>query len=294
MEVAVRDAMIYQAGFPSVAEAAPYLGISIVEVAIDLEGRVRSLRSDATLDLTTESGLEALRGELARHGLRISAFLCAQDFNADDPVPHIQWVVQAVRAAEALGVPAVRVDSAMTGQVDLAFQARVQIFADALQDVLWDTPESPVTLGIENHGRQGNDPYWMRGVLDRISNPRVGLTLDVGNWYWYGHPLSTVYNIYAEHAQRVKATHVKNIGYPEELRETQREVGYEYGKYCCPLDEGDLDMTRIAGLLAGAGYDGPLTIEDESLGKYPAEERPAILKRDVDHLRMAIQAAANR
>lgn len=294
MEVAVRDAMIYQAGFASVAEAAPYLGISIVEIAIDPEGKVRSLTSDAALDLTSEAGLEALRGELQQTGIRIAAFLCGQDFNADDPAPHIQWVVQAVQAADALGVPAVRVDSIMTGQVDLAFQARVQIFSDALQDVLWDTPGSSVALAIENHGRQGNDPYWMRGVLARMENPRVGVTLDVGNWYWYGHPLSTVYSIYEEFAPRVKATHVKNIGYPEELRESQREVGYEYGQYCCPLAEGDLDMTRIAALLAGAGYDGPLTIEDESLGKYPAEERPTLLKHDVDHLRMAIQAAGNR
>ena len=128
----------------------------------------------------------------------------------------------------------------------------------------------------------------MRGVLRRVASPRLGLTLDVGNWYWFGHPLSRVYEIYREFGPLVKATHVKNIAYPAEMRETQRAIGYEYGKYVSPLDEGDLDMARVAAILRECGYDGPLTIEDESLGKFPEAERAGVLKRDVEHMRTVI------
>jgi sugar phosphate isomerase/epimerase len=289
MEVAIRDASLYQAGFTSGVEGLRYLGVSAVEVAIDKQGVARSLVSEQRLNLTEEGELSRFEDELATHGIRVCAFLCSQDFNAADRDAHIQWVVQAVRAADRLGVPALRIDSAMTGQADLPLDERVRIFADAVTAVLRATPESSVTLGIENHGRQGNDPKWMRGVIQRVRSPRLGLTLDVGNWYWYGHPLSRVYEIYREFGRLVKATHVKNICYPQEMRETQRPIGYEYGKYCCPLDEGDLDMARVASILRECGYNGPLTIEDESLGKFPLEERRTVLKRDTDHLQGAIQ-----
>jgi sugar phosphate isomerase/epimerase len=288
MEVAVRDGSIYQAGFATVAEAAKFLGVSAIEAAIDKDGMARSFVSDRPLNLTDEKDLAAFRKELAETGLRVCAFLCSQNFNADDRDAQIRWVVRAVKAADALGVPALRIDSAMSGQAELPLDDRIRIFADAVVETLRATPESSVALGIENHGRQGNDPEWMRGVIRRVGSPRLGLTLDVGNWYWYGHPLSRVYEIYREFAPLVKATHVKNICYPEQMRETQRPIGYEYGTYCCPLDEGDLDMRRVAALLRAGGYNGPLTIEDESLGRFPEADRPAILKRDVDHLSTAI------
>ena len=291
MEVAIRDNGLYQAGYPSAVEGMRALGISAVEVQFDMQGRVQSLVSGEHLHLTTPDDLARFSDELEKHKVRVCAFLCSQNFNADDREVHVDWVVSAVRAAQTLGVPAIRVDSAMSGQEMLPLDDRIRIFADAVRQVLHSTPDAEVALGIENHGRQGNDPEWMRGVIEAVGDPRLGLTLDVGNWYWYGHPLTRVYEIYTEFGPLVKATHVKNIRYPEEMRETQRPIGYEYGKYCCPLDEGDLDMTRVATLLRQQGYDGPLTIEDESLGKYPQEERAAILLRDADHLRAAIRAA---
>ncbi|MBM3459973.1 MAG: sugar phosphate isomerase/epimerase, partial [Armatimonadetes bacterium] len=242
-------------------------------------------------DLKDSDQLARFRNELTAGGVRVCAFLCSQNFNHAERDAHIAWVVQAVRAADVLGTPALRIDSAMSGQAELSLDDRIRIFADAVTEVLRQTPNSSVALGIENHGRQGNDPAWMRGVIQRVGSPRVGLTLDVGNWYWYGHPLSRVYEIYREFGPLVKATHVKNINYPAEIRETQREIGYEYGKYCCPLDEGNLDMARVASILKACGYDGALTIEDESLGKVPDGERAAVLQRDVDHLKQAVARA---
>ena len=107
----------------------------------------------------------------------------------------------------------------MARQTELPLVERITLFADATRRALDATEGSPVRLGIENHGRQGNDPAWMDGVLQRVNSPRLGLTLDVGNWYWFGHPLSHVYEIYRKYGPRTVHTHVKSIRYPAEMRE---------------------------------------------------------------------------
>ena len=289
MEVAVRDGSLYQAGFATALEGARQLGVSSLEVALAKDGAVRSLISEQNWNLHDPAQREEFGGEAAANGLRVCALLCAQNFNAPDPQPEIEYIRDAGLAAIALGIPAVRVDSHMTGQAELPLDVRVAKFVQPLRQILEVTEGSTVAFGIENHGPQGNDPEWMLQVVRGIDNARLGLTLDVGNWYWYGHPLSYLYgHIYPTFAPYTVHTHVKNINYPAEIRETQREIGHEYGKYNCPLAQGDLDLALVARILRDAGYDGDLCIEDESLGKFPLEERARILAEDVEHLRRAI------
>src|SRR5207248_7219794 len=95
---------------------------------------------------------------------------------------------------------------------------------------------------------------------------------------------------YAKYAPYTVHTHVKSIRYPEEMREERREIGYKYGEYCCPLDEGDLDFARAIQILRDGGYDGDLVIEDESLGKFAGDQRAGVLKRDIATLRSAIMS----
>ena len=140
-------------------------------------------------------------------------------------------------------------------------------------------------LGIENHGFQGNDPDFIEGLLARVDSPRLGLTLDSGNFYWRGWPLSKVYAIFEQFAPVVKHTHIKNIAYPPEMRETQREMGYEYGKYVCPIHEGDIDHARYIAILHSAGYDRDICLEDKSFGKYTPEQRQANLRAAADFFR---------
>ena len=118
-----------------------------------------------------------------------------------------------------------------------------------------------------------------------IGSPRLGLTMDMGNFYWAGHPLEKVYEILEHLAPVTKHTHVKNIAYPEDVRNKQRQLGWEYGKYVCPIPDGDIDIVKVAGFLEKAGYAGGLAIEDESLGKFPQEERANVLKRDAEHIK---------
>ncbi len=70
-----------------------------------------------------------------------------------------------------------------------------------------------------------------------------------------------------------------------------RPVGQDYGKYCCPLDEGNLDLKRVVSILRTGGYGRDLCVENEALGKYPPEQRLGVLGRDVKALREAIGLA---
>jgi sugar phosphate isomerase/epimerase len=143
---------------------------------------------------------------------------------------------------------------------------------------------------MENHGPQANDAEFLAGVLEAIPDPRLGLTLDTGNFYWSGQPLSELYRIYERFAPRVRHTHMKSIAYPPEERERRRETGWKYGEYASPLAKGDIDLPRVLKLFRQAGYDGSLTIENEALGRLSPDEKRAVLVSDAAHLK-ALMAA---
>ncbi|HNT36285.1 MAG TPA: hypothetical protein PKH07_14970, partial [bacterium] len=65
----------------------------------------------------------------------------------------------------------------------------------------------------------------------------------------------------------------------------RREIGWEYGKYCSPIYEGDIDFKKVVAILQAAEYFGDYCIENESLSRFPQEERGAILKKEAEFLR---------
>ncbi len=285
MFVSIRDDVVLHGGFGSIAEGLQALGINAVELHVRRDLTVRSLTNSTQFhDLQTPNGVLTLEQELTHHGVRISAFLLGNDFGKPDADEQVAWMVRTVQLAHQLNVPAVRVDAVVSGWEALGLEGAVRLFTDFIKQVLDATENTTVQLGIENHGSLGNRPEFLQAVLESVGSPRLGLTLDTGNFYWFGHPLSAVYAIMRQFGGAVKHTHIKNIAYPPELREQQRPIGYEYGKYVCPIPDGDIDHRVVVGILKEAGYTWDLCVEDESLGKFAPSERPQVLKRDVEHL----------
>jgi sugar phosphate isomerase/epimerase len=285
MYVSIRDASIIDAGYSSIKEGLEALGLSVIEadysrepdlVAIDDNNKRFSVATDADIDIYA--------AHLKEHGVKISALLLANDLNAEDLDAEHVWMKQACRVAYRLGAPAVRIDSAMTGQQELPFEERVGKFVTGIKRIIAETPDTPVDLGIENHGYQGNDPEFLHGVFGGVGSDRIGMTLDTGNFYWRGHPMTKTLAVIDEFAKLAKHTHVKNINYPEDKRDVEREMGWEYGTYVSPIYEGDIDHSKVIASLKKAGYDRDLCIEDESLGKFTEAERKVILKKDAEHL----------
>jgi sugar phosphate isomerase/epimerase len=287
MYTGVRDVIVFQAGFSTLMEGLSALEIDALELMVDRDLRVASLtgeRGEMRLGLRDADASLAMQDHYGEYGVRVSGLLLANNFNAEDRQAEIDWVSDTVRAADALGIEAVRIDSAMTAQQELPLASRIDIFASACEQALTATEGCRASLGIENHGFQGNDPAWLQGVLDQVASPRLGVCLDTGNFYWAGHPLSRVYELIEQFAPRVVTTHVKNIAFPEDKREVQRELGWGYGDYVVPIYQGDIDHHRVVEILAAAGYRGGLNIEDESLGKYSEGDRKQVLRRNADYL----------
>ncbi len=287
MYISIRDDIVLATGFNRLDEGLRHYGLDAVELAVDREYRVRAVSPDAGdfVKIDTDEGVEALQAQCRSAGVRVSALLMPNNFNAPDRDVEIAWAVRTVHVAKELGAPAVRIDAIMHGERDIPLEQRQEIVAAAIREILARTEGVPVDLGIENHGFQGNDPAFLTGLMDRVGSPRLGLTMDTGNFYWRGHPLDRVYAILEQFAPLAKHTHIKNIAYPEEMRNVEREIGYGYEQYVCPIPEGDIDHARVVGLLKAAGYDRDLCLEDESLGKYSMEERRANIRAAVDYFR---------
>ncbi|HLH80816.1 MAG TPA: sugar phosphate isomerase/epimerase family protein [Chthonomonas sp.] len=294
MFVSIRDEIVFAAGYKQLGEGLKDLGYQAVELLVQRDDTVPALQpveGKERLRLSGEEGLAELKRQAEGVGVQICALCMGNNFNAADWEAEISWAVRTVEAAASLGVPVVRIDPLLKGEPHRSPAETQALVVRALSEILQRTADSGVDLGIENHGGIGNDPEFLGYVLSTVNSPRLGLTLDSGNFYWRGWPLSKVYAIFERFARDVKHTHIKNIAYPEEVRESERAIGYEYGRYVSPIYEGDIDLSRYVRLLKQAGYSRDLCMEDESLGRFTEVERRENLRKGRQYLERLIQTA---
>lgn len=277
--VACRDVHLSVTGAKDCWAALRAIGAAGVEAQILDDLSLPGLFPKGTYT-AAESGWEKLKADMAPAQARITAFCMANRFEAR-PDFEVEWGTKAARAAKALGITAIRIDVVPQ---KLGRPAFLKLAIETLKKLISATEDTGVRFAVENHGGTTNDPEFLQALFDGAGSKRLGLTLDTANFYWFGHPLSKLYELYEQFAPRVYHTHCKNIKYPEAEREKKRPMGWQYDTYNCPLYEGDIDFSRVLKILRAAGYANDLCIEDESLGKYPAGEQSAILAREVKHL----------
>ena len=285
MYVSIREDILKTAGYKSIAEGLKDLGLDSVEVEFFRDYTVYAPDSWEKLQLTRDNAEPVIGGAFNSAGIKICAFLLHNNFNCADQAGEVNWVIEVVKTAGILKIPAIRIDAITKGEREESFEIRINRFVECMKKILSETKGSRVQLGVENHGVQGNDPAFLQQVIERVGDERLGVNMDTGNFYWYGNPVDKVYEILESVAKYTKHTHVKNIRYPEKTRNQQREIGWEYGKYVSPIYEGDIDHGKAIRILKEAGYDGPLTIEDESLGKFEPAARKEVLKKDASYLK---------
>lgn len=281
--ISIRDQMVFTAsnGRPFF-DVLAQLNIDAIELQLDADLTTPHVRQPdgSPFVASSDAGVEALKRALASRRIRVSAILLATDFSSENAAEHVTWTIQAVRIAQQLGAPAVRVDPLSRNKELSASEVRDRFIA-GISQVLRQTDGLPVDLGIENHGPFGNDPAFLDHIFNAVNHPRFGLTLDTGNFYWWGVPLEELYRLFEKYAPLTKHTHIKNINYPPDLANLQRPAGIDYAKYCCALDEGNIDLRRIIGILRRAGFRRDYCIENESLTKVREASRLDILRRDV-------------
>lgn len=286
MYISVRDCHL-PGEFGTIKAGLDAMGIDAVELEFGRDRSVLSLDTPggARESLADQAATEAYAYKASGLNVRVAALLLHNNFGNPDRVAEIDWVISSIRAAARLGAKVVRIDAIMRVEGDWTFERRTQHFADCMARVMDATSNLDVEMGIENHGTEGNDPAFLDAILNKVDSPRLGITIDTGNFYWSGKPLERVHQIIEHFAPRVKHTHVKSINYPADKREIEREVGWEYGAYASPLREGDIDLRRIARAFKAAGYTGDMCIENEALGRFDEARRRAVLVDDADYVR---------
>jgi sugar phosphate isomerase/epimerase len=276
--VGCRDLHLKVAGKPDSWSCMKALGAEGTEVHVALDLSCVSLfHPERKYTVANGEGVRALKDDLAASGCRITAFMMSNQF--DERLDReLESARGLVKAAQQLGVDVIRIDVVprkLTGDQFLPFAI------DTGKRLCAIAQDTPVRFGVENHGNITNNPEFLEKLFDGVGSDKLGLTLDCANFYWWGLPLKDLYPTYEKFAPRVVHTHCKSIRYPDDQKNVRRRIGWEYGKYNCPIYEGDLDFKRIVAILRKANYRGDLCVEDESLGKFPLNEQADILRKEI-------------
>lgn len=283
--IACRDAHLREVdGAPNCWAAMDTIGVEGVEIIVHANGSCPDLfGAETPFSIADDPGVDRLTDALKQHRRQVTAFCLANRFD-ERLDAEVALTVRVTEVAQRLGVPAIRLDVVPRKLKDDP-AGFLKFAIDTGRRLIRETEGSEVRYGVENHATTTNKIDFLDQLFEGVGSDRFGLTLDTANFYWFGYPLTKLYEIYDRFGSRVFHTHCKSVNYPEEQRERQREMGWEYGKYCCPVDQGDIDFRKVAAILRKHGYTGDLCIENESLGRFPKEERGEILKREAAFLR---------
>ncbi|HOE09990.1 MAG TPA: sugar phosphate isomerase/epimerase family protein [bacterium] len=284
--IACRDANLGEVKAASPWEAMKAIGVEGVEVYVDFDRSCPGVsKGTKKYSIGSAEGIADLRNDVTEQGVQITSFCLGNHFD-ERPEEEVAFVSDVVLAAKQLNAKVIRIDVVPRRLKDRANFLR---FSTSICRQLVDLVKgTEIRYGIENHGDTTNDPEFLDKLFDGVGSDALGLTLDTGNFYWFGHPLEDLYKIYEKYAPRVYHTHCKSINYPDDKQNIRREIGWEYGKYCCPIYEGDIDFKKVVAILRAAGYSGDYCIENESLERFPQEERGAILKKEAELLRSLV------
>jgi sugar phosphate isomerase/epimerase len=279
-----RDHHLKEAGTPDCWSAMKAIGVSGVELTVDEKLACPALlHPTKKYSLDAPDNMRALKDDMAQAGAAFPAILMHNRFD-ERLEDELAWMKKLVKVAPEIGVDVIRIDVVsrkIKGDEFLPFAIKT---CKQLCEVAQGTP---IRYGIENHGATTNDPAFLEKLFDGVGSPKLGLTLDTGNFYWFGHPLDDIYKICEKFGRRVFHTHCKSIKYPDDQKNQRRKMGWEYAKYTCPVYEGDVDYKRVVTILRRAKYAGDLCIEDESLRKFPENERLEVLRKEVAWLKKA-------
>jgi len=291
--VAIRDFTVRWVGYRDVFTGLKDLGLKGFELYLDRElkgAKYSDMGEEVSLgfDASTSEKTRQLSQKLEAENLTVCAILVENDFARPDIEAEIKWVVDACNVAPEIGCDTVRINPPMRIQEGVSEQECVERTVKCCREIIDRTSQTGVSLAMENHGLIGNRFEFLKAIFDGVGSERMGLTLDTGNFYWYGHPLEKIYDNVQKFSRKVKHTHIKNLKFSEQKRNVMRKPGEDWPNSAATIYEGDVDHKRIVQLLRAAGYNKDLTLEDESLGTFAPEQRIRILKEDIKFLNSLI------
>ena len=288
MQVGIRDGYLAGLDADSVWAAAEKVGVKRLEVEVSPEFECRNLfeGDDRPYRIDTAENRRKLVEAARKHGCEIVAFCAVVRIVKDTPdEPQAEWLAKVAEAAADMNVPIIMVPLGARQIEEEEYVRRASAFVKRMGEIARATK---VQLTVENLGTILNKREVLKPLMELVPDDEVGLALDITNMYWYGYPLDTIYELAELYAPHVRFFHAKNIKYPAEVRNEQRTPGWRYVEFAEPIPTGDIDFARIIEILARAGFDGDVIIEDDSLPKFDAAGKTRTIREGASFLREII------
>ncbi|RJP27518.1 MAG: sugar phosphate isomerase/epimerase [Candidatus Omnitrophota bacterium] len=267
--------------------AAKAVGVNAIEIHVDsnLSCSRFYIGKETPYSFDSAENARKIKSDGEKNGVRTPVLCAPLRINPEDDVD-LAWAKMLIEHAPLAGANLIYFPMGAAKKMDA--EPFVQRSIPALKELIAHGKQHGVAITIENLQHYTNRPDILRPLLSTLSPDEFGLCLDPINLYWYGFPRAQVYEFVKEYAPRTKHFHAKNVNHPADQREAQREPGWKYGEHSVAVADGDLDFKKILVMLKEAGFQGYVSIEDDSLGHHPKEERVDVLKRDVQYLRSII------
>ncbi len=225
------------------------------------------------LELKDEANWPVFRRMTADRGMSIPMFCCSPDFTHPDArfrAKQVELEKQWIDMAAALGAGFCRV---LSGQrrLEVSREDGLRFAAEGIEACLPYAAQRGITLVIENHYKDG---YWQHpefaqkmevfcALIDRVHAPNFGVNYDPSNTILAGEdPLELLARV----KDRVKSMHASDRylahGTIEDLRKEEDVTGYAQRLRHGEIGKGMNDYDAIFRMLADAGFDGWISIED--------------------------------
>ena len=244
---------------------------------VDILHRQMDLEEKAPLDAAGRAYCNRLKRLAFTHGIDLICLSTHQNFVSPKPEvigENVEHTNKCVELAYQLGVPCIRINTGRWNTVDfdtlmanrgiepiLSGHTEEEGFKwciDGIQRCLSKAQECGVILALENHWGLARTPEGLLRIVNAINSPWLGVLMDTGNF------LENPYDKLEQIAPKTVFVQAKTY--------------YGGGEWYAL----DLDYGRIAKILAGAGYNGYVSLEFEG------KENPDVaVPKSIEMLRKA-------
>ena len=275
-----RDVHLKATGLADSWSAMKELGVAGVEVVVDEELTCPSLyHPNRRYRIGTAEDCKVLEADMQEAGRVITAF-CLNNRLDERLDQEAAWAGKVVAAAEKMKVNVIRIDvvpRALSKEDFPAFAIR------ACQQLCERVEGGLVRYGIENHGTTTNDPAFLVRPFDGVGSKHLGVTLDAVQLLLVrppaGQPLRDLREVRPGRSTRTART----SAIPTTGARYARPMGWEYARYTCPVDEGDIDYGKVVRCCARRVE--RLCLEERVSWAVPGGGTRLVLKREIATLR---------
>lgn len=267
MKIGVVGSCLGKYRFPGVLKIIKDCGFDYLE----LPGRSGAYQGSLLLG---EENFENIKREIANSNLQVCALAAWNDFvqkEDKDLQAQVDEVQRVVDLAKTFDCDVVRV-FAGEPKDDIPKDRWLDLIIGGFKSSVRYAQSNKVYLALENHGYITNDAEVELKILEEVGSDYLRLTVDTGNFRWFGHPLDKVKSFFKILAPYCVHTHLKDGRY----------LGKRGEMEFTPLGEGEVDIKFFIEQLNLAGFQRPLCTEYE--GK---EEPKEGCKKSAGYLREA-------